>query len=83
MSDYQRGTSRNYLLSRLRAENPELAKQVTLGEKSAYRAAVEAGIVTRRFSLFGDDPDQLAMTIRRNLPPEVVNALITALEAKP
>ncbi len=37
------GTSRDYLVSRLERDRPELAKEVLAGKKSAHAAAIEAG----------------------------------------
>jgi hypothetical protein len=77
----QRGTSRSYLLSRLRAERPELALRVEVGELSVYRAGCEAGMCTPHFSLHGHDPQVLASAMRRNLPPDVLDALVVLLAA--
>lgn len=80
MSDVQRGTNRTYLISRLRAEHPELAKRVDLGEITAYRAGCEAGIVARRFSIYADgEPDVIAKAMRRNLSPELIQAVVALL----
>lgn len=82
MSDpSQRGTSHEYLLSRLRAERPDLGKLVDTGQMSAYRAGCEAGMCKPRFSLLGHDPELLAKTIRRNLPADVIRALVERLSA--
>jgi hypothetical protein len=78
----QRGTGRTYLLSRLRVEHPELALLVETGEISAYRAGCEAGICTPRFSLHGYDPDVLAKAMRRNLPADVLAAVVARLAAE-
>lgn len=74
-----RGTSRDYLLSRLRVDRPELALRVELREMSAYAAGVEAGMCVPRFSLSGHDPDVLAKAMRRNLPPDVLRAVVERL----
>lgn len=79
MTTDQRGTARTYLLSRLRAERPDLALKVETGEISVYRAGCEAGMCTPRFSLHGHDPDVLAEAMRRNLPPDVVAAVVARL----
>lgn len=79
MSADQRGTSREYLLSRLRAERPELALRVETGEMSIYRAGVEAGMCVPRFSLSGFDPEVLAKAMCRNLPPDVLRAVAELL----
>jgi len=76
----QRGTGRAYLLSRLRAERPDLGRKVDLGEMSAYRAGLEAGMCVPRFTLAGHDPEVLAKAIRRNLPPEVIRAVVALLD---
>lgn len=78
-ADVQRGTNRNYLLSRLRAERPELALRVATGEISIYRAGCEAGMCMPRFSLHGYDPDVLVKAMRRNLPPDVLRAVADRL----
>lgn len=67
------------MLSRLRAERPDLALRVETGEISVYRAGCEAGICTPRFSLFGTDTDVMAKAMRRNLPPDVLRALLEQL----
>jgi hypothetical protein len=77
----QRGAARAYLLTRLRAERPELARKVELGAMSVYRAGCEAGMCTPRFSLHGQDPDVLARAIHRNLPADVIRALVERLSA--
>jgi hypothetical protein len=79
VSEVQRGTNRVYLLSRLRAERPELARRVETGEISIYRAGCEAGMCTPRFSLHGTDPDVLVKAMRRNLPADVLRAIVERL----
>jgi hypothetical protein len=74
-----RGTEREYLMRRLAEVRPDLAGRVAAGSMSAFKAAVEAGLTQPRFSLGGHDPDVLAKAIRRNLPPDVLSAVIDRL----
>lgn len=74
-----RGTERSYLMRRLAQERPDLAARVATGSMSAFKAAVQAGLTQPRFSLGGHDPDVLAKTIRRNLPPDVLDAVLDRL----
>ena len=74
-----RGTSREFLVRRIREVNPELAGRYQRGEISAFRAAKLAGIAQPRFTMFGHDPEVLAKAMRRNLPPDVLRAVIERL----
>jgi hypothetical protein len=73
------GTHRLYLIERLSKERPDLARRVKAGKCSAYAAAVEAGLVTPRFTMNGYNPDVLADAMRRNLPPEVIREVVWRL----
>jgi hypothetical protein len=85
MADQKRlsGTHRLYLIERLSKERPDLARRVKAGKCSAYAAAVEAGIVTPRFTIYGYNPDVLAEAMRRNLPPEVIREVVWLLAQDP
>lgn len=75
----QRGTNRAYMIRQLTRRAPELAAEVAIGHKSAYAAAVEAGIVGRRFTVGTKDPAAIARTIIANLPPAVLKNMAALL----
>jgi hypothetical protein len=77
-----RGTSRAYILSRLKDSHPELHRKVTAGEMSAYAAAVEAGIEKKRFTVLVNTADDIAMVLRRNLPADVLNDVAWLISRK-
>jgi hypothetical protein len=79
MNALNRGTDPSFLQRRLAEARPDLAGRVAAGSLSTFRAAVQAGLVQPRFTMYGHDPDVLAKAMRRNLPPEVLQAVLDRL----
>lgn len=74
-----RGTSKSYTLDRLTREAPELREKVDAGELSASAAAVLAGFQPKRFTVVATTPQSIAKTLRKQLPNDVLAALIEEL----
>lgn len=64
---------------RLARDHPEEYEQVKSGDLSLNEAAVAAGIRPRRVSIRTDNAESIAATLRGNVDPEVLNALIELL----
>jgi hypothetical protein len=76
-----RGTSKDYALRKLRKDAPELHADVLAGEISAHAAMVKAGFRHRTFSVPADEPERIASTLRRQLDPDTLSAVVQLLEA--
>lgn len=74
------GTSKAYTLDRLTREAPELREKVDAGELSASAAAVLAGFQPKRFTVVATTPKSIAKTLRKQLPDDVLEALIAELK---
>lgn len=81
--DLPRGDNPDYKLRRLKRDNPELAQKVIDGELSAYEAAIQAGISTRKVALNMDNPESAARTIYKYMSQENIDDLIDRLCAMP
>lgn len=68
----QRGTSKDYALRRLRKDAPELHADVLAGRLTAHAAMVRAGFRPKTFTVRADSAEDVAATLRRRLPPEVL-----------
>lgn len=75
----QQGTSREYLISRLKRDNPELAERVIRGELSANRAALEAGIRKERIMVPNHDMELAAKALIAKLSAEQIEELVGIL----
>lgn len=73
------GTSKDYALRRLRKDAPELHAGVLAGRLSAHAAMVQAGFRPKTFTVRADSAEDVAATLRRRLPPEVLNELVELL----
>jgi hypothetical protein len=76
-----RGTSRDYLLRRLREHAPALHARVLAGELSTYAATVKAGLVKPRFTVLVTSADSVAATLRKQLPADVLDEVVRKLSA--
>lgn len=65
-----RGTSRAYSMERLRAEAPDWAAKVEAGELSPHAAMINAGLRPYSFTVRVVNPEMVAETLRRQLPPD-------------
>jgi hypothetical protein len=76
----ERGTSADYLASRIARDRPEVLERMKAGEFSSVRAAArEAGLVKERWSVPAWSIDRMATYLRERLTPEQLAALIEAL----
>lgn len=74
-----RGTSRRYALNRLERDAPELYQQVVQKKMTAHAAMVQAGFRPPTFTVRADSAEQVAETLKRRLPPEMVAELAAKL----
>lgn len=75
------GTKRSYALDLLSRKAPELHADVLAGKLSAHAAMVKAGFRHRTFTVPADKPERIAATLRRQLDPDTLSAVIQLLEA--
>jgi hypothetical protein len=68
----------DYIVARLKRDDPSLAAQVVGGEITANAAARAAGIRKPRIVL--SSPERIAASLRRHLPPEVLAKLRELLQ---
>jgi hypothetical protein len=71
------GTSREYIVARLKRDDPALAERVVRGEITPHAAARKAGITKPRVVL--TSPESIAAALRRHLGPDDIAALIRFL----
>ncbi len=75
------GTSREQALRSLRKNAPELHSRVLAGELSPHAAMVEAGLRPQTFTIRITSPEIIARTLRKQLPPDVLEAVRRELDA--
>ncbi len=73
------GNSEAAALRRLRKDREDLHAEVLAGTLSAHAAMVTAGFRPKTFTVRADNPKSIARTLRRQLSPEVLVALIESL----
>lgn len=73
------GNSESAAHRRLRKSAPKLHAEVLAGRLSAHAAMVKAGFRRRTVSVPVDKPDAVARTLRKNLAPEDLAALVQLL----
>lgn len=72
------GTDPGSVLSRLKRDNPALAKRVLAGELSAHAAAIEAGFGRKTITV-PHDPVRAAKALRRHFDRDEIKLLISGL----
>lgn len=82
--DRDSGTTSNgrgvdYVVARLKRDDPDLAEQVVLGELTANAAARQAGI--RRPRIVLSTPERIAASLKRHLDPDTLAALVKLLSS--
>jgi hypothetical protein len=77
----QQGTTRDYALSRLRRERPDLHQRVLAGELSPHAAMVEAGFRRRSFTV-PDDPERAAEALVRRFGEDGAERVVQAIMAR-
>jgi hypothetical protein len=73
------GNSQARALRRLRKDAPELHAEVLAGRLTPHAAMVKAGFRRRTVSIPVDKPESVAKTLRKNLAPEDMAALVRLL----
>lgn len=73
------GNSTDQALRRLRKDAPELHAEVLAGNLTAHAAMVRAGLRPRTATVRLDDPAAIARTLRKQLDPETLAALLQEL----
>lgn len=73
------GTSKEYALRKLRKDAPELHTEVLAGRLSAHAAMVQAGFRPKTFTVRAESAEDVAATLRRRLPPDVLSELVELL----
>ena len=76
------GTSESAALRRLRKDRPDLHAQVLADELSAHAATVLAGFRPKTFTVRADKPESIVGTLRRQLDPQTLAAVISLLTAQ-
>lgn len=76
-SKNQGGTSPDYVIARLKRDDPALAEQVVRGELSPNAAALKKGWRKPRIAI--STPERTAESLRRHMPPEARQALARLL----
>lgn len=79
MSVDHRGTSRGYALRKLQTDAPMLHEEVLAGRLSAHAAMVQAGFRPKTFTVRAESAEDVAATLRRRLPPDVLSELVGIL----
>lgn len=69
------GTAKARALRKLRKDAPELHAEVLANRLSAHAAMVKAGFLRKTFSVPVGDPQSVARSLRKHLPPEQVAEL--------
>ncbi len=80
--DRPTGTSEAATVRRLRKDRPDLHAQYLAHELSANAAAILAGFRPKTFTVRADRPESIAATLRRQLDPTILQAVITILGTK-
>lgn len=71
--------SSEYIIARLKRDNPELADKVISGKLTANRAAIEAGIRKERFTVPNHDMELAAKALKSKLSGDQIEELIAHL----
>lgn len=83
VADRPTGTSEAATVRRLRKDRPDLHAQYLANEISANAAAILAGFRPKTFTVRADRAESIAATLRRQLDPEVLAAVIDLLVENP
>lgn len=78
-SPERQGTDPDYILSRLKRDRPDLARQVIDKKVSANAAAIEAGIYPAKISVNLKDMSSAARTLASRLDADQIDELIAQL----